>query len=258
LVVVPFRLGSSRFPGKALSIFRGATLLETAVRNASVLSDGPVVVTGPAADIHEAKRAVCWEPYRLQWIPSSERCACATDRVLEIFAGLPAERFLSLPVDEPALDASELRRAIASAEPLPQHHAVTFYCDFFEEQDYLSPLSAKLVLTAADMLLYMSRAVVPVRKGGSVDPAALKKNVGAFVFPRPFLQRLADQRHVPTSLDTIEGLEQLRWLELGLGVLCLKVRHVGFGIDVPEQAELLEARLKTIEAARGRHEPDHA
>lgn len=244
--VVPFRLGSQRFPAKALSQFGGNTLLEIAVRHATSLTNGPVVVTGPRADLDMAKREVDWHSYPVEWIPSSDRCRCATDRILEIFRSLNAQRFVSLPIDEPVLDVREVERAITQAETLPRDVAVTFYCDFFEEQDYLSPLSAKLVLDVRGKLLYMSRTVVPVRKDGSFEPSKLKKNVGAFVFPRSFLERLEEKTGVLTELDGVEGLEQLRWLELGLGVLCLKIRHIGFGIDVPAQVQQLEARMRSV------------
>lgn len=74
-------------------------------------------------------------------------------------------------------------------------------------------------------------------------PTDLKKNVGAFLFERGFLERLRQERSAVTTLDAREGLEQLRWLELGLRVRCLPIQHVGFGVDVPDQLAALERRV---------------
>lgn len=245
-VVVPFRLGSRRFPRKALCRFgpEGRTLIEHALANATALAPARLVLTGPAADLEEVAREVDLGGFeRLQTLPSAESCRSATERVVELFSGLEGERFISWPVDEPAIDPEEIRRALASPGVFGGAGAVTFYCDFFAPEDHRSPLSAKVVVDRDGRLLYMSRAAIPARKDGSVAIDALKKNVGVFVFRRPFLERLAACAGQETVLDRLEGLEQLRWLELGLDVRCVKIRHIGFGVDVPEQVAALEERV---------------
>lgn len=247
-VVVPFRLGSRRFPRKALCRFRsrsapeGKTLIEHALASVSALAPGQIVLTGPAADLEEVGREVDLGALDLLIQPSSESCQSATERLVEIVSGLEGEHFLSWPVDEPAIDPVEIRQAIDARPVFDGVGAMTFYCDFFAPEDYLSPLSAKVVLDRDGGLLYISRAPIPVGKDGSVAAAALKKNVGVFVFKRSFLEQLAAHSADETFLDRHEGLEQLRWLELGLGVRCIKIRHIGFGIDVPEQVAALEER----------------
>lgn len=244
-VVVPFRLASARFPGKALARFQGRTLLEHALSLGAALSTAELVLTAPAEDLATVEAALDLSRWRVARIPSRLECRCATDRLLEIQDRLPGDRFLSLPVDEPALDARALRRALAGATAAAG--ATTFYCPFHARQDYLSPLSAKLVLDREGRLLYMSRAVIPVAKDGSVEEAALKKNVGVFLFERSYLERLRALSSLPTRLDRHEGLEQLRWLELGLPLHCQPIEHIGFGVDVPEQLALLEERVRCRE-----------
>lgn len=239
-IVIPFRLASRRFPRKALCSFRGKTLLEHAVANASALGGRRVVVTAPAEDLEEARPLL---GTGATVVPSSVGCASATERIVEIFPQLDGELVLSLPVDEPSITPASIRAALA-AEDDPPAGATTFYCAFRAPEDYLSPLSAKVIVDQEGRLLYMSRAVIPVTKDGSVAERTLKKNVGAFLFRRSFLQELARLADVATVLDRCEGLEQLRWLELGLGpVRCLPIEHAGFGIDVPEQLAALEERI---------------
>jgi len=243
-VVIPFRRGSQRFADKAFCEVLGKTLIEHAVENARTISDRPPVLTAPQADLDFLKERITIEGVAL--VASSESCACATERLVEIAPRLPGDDLLlSLPIDEPAIKSEEIVKAIKNTRhTIDAQHALTFYCDFFTEADYRSPLSAKVVIDQQDKLLYMSRTVIPSTKSGSVDPAALKKNVGAFVFSRHFLARLAELKSQATSLDIVEGLEQLRWLELGLAVRCEKIAHVGFGVDVPEQVALLEERMR--------------
>ena len=45
-----------------------------------------------------------------------------------------------------------------------------------------------------------------------------------------------------TNLDKIEGLEEIKLVECGFKVKLHKIKHIGFGIDSPEQVKLLEDR----------------
>ena len=40
----------------------------------------------------------------------------------------------------------------------------------------------------------------------------------------------------------MEGLEELKYVELGFKVKLHKIKHIGFGIDIPSQVKLLESR----------------
>ena len=88
----------------------------------------------------------------------------------------------------------------------------------------------------------MSRNTIPIHKNGTLDTAYCKKNLGVFFFDQDFLDELYLCEGVITSLDKVEGLEQLRWLELGFKCKAFKVEHIGFGIDTPIQVTELETR----------------
>ena len=104
-------------------------------------------------------------------VPSSLCCASATERVVEIYPRLEGDHFLSLPVDEPAIDPLELRRAAPEVTCFGAAGALTFYCDFYAPQDYQSHLSAKVITDCDGLLLYMSRAVIPsARTASSTAP----------------------------------------------------------------------------------------
>jgi CMP-2-keto-3-deoxyoctulosonic acid synthetase len=243
-IIVPFRLGSDRFPNKALSLFRGKTLVEHAIDNAALFSPRRIVLTAPREDLEVLGREIEIDPEMVISRPTPHTCASATERVVLLYREFDGDLFLSLPIDEPAIMPSQICDAITDIDAFDGAGVITFYCDFFAKEDYLSSLSAKIVTDRRGMMLYMSRGIIPARKDGSVDQGALKKNVGASLFRRAFLEKLESETDTPTTLDRHEGLEQLRWLELGLPIKCFKVRHIGFGIDVPEQILMLEERLR--------------
>jgi 3-deoxy-manno-octulosonate cytidylyltransferase (CMP-KDO synthetase) len=154
--------------------------------------------------------------------------------------------FVSIPVDEPALLPGQIEESLGYVQK-NYFHAATCYCDFYCIEDAISELSAKIVTNNRDKILYISRSVIPIAKNGTIDIKKLKKNVGVFFFTRHFLDNLRASSHIETELDKLEGLEQLRWLELGFSINACKVIHHGFGIDVPGQIEQLEKRIKCLQ-----------
>lgn len=242
ITVLPFRLGSGRFPGKPLASFRGVSLIENALRIASTPRGHPIVLTAPREDFETVSRRVDLSPYRFRYVPSGADRASATERILEIHGLLDDELLVSIPADEAALDGAEVDRVIEEAQGT-DFGAITCWCDFFAEMDALSPLSAKVVLDRNGEVLYMSRAAIPATKSGPADWRQMRKHVGVFLFRRSFLDRLEGRRHEATVLDGLEGLEQLRWIELGFPLRAVRIRHIGFGIDIPEQITALEERV---------------
>jgi len=242
VTVVPFRLASTRFPDKPLAKVAGLTLVERALRVAAATTGATTILTGPEADYREVLRRVDLSGYRYRFVPTGPACRCATERVIEISRTEPGDRFVSLPIDEAALSAEEVARVLAETADAPVG-IMTLVCDFYCLDDARSPLSAKVVVTDDGRVLWMSRSIIPIAKSGEVRLELLSKHVGVFVFGRPALDRLWDLRDVVTSYDSVEGLEQLRWLELGLGLTARRIRHVGFGIDSLEQVAQLETRM---------------
>lgn len=251
LIIIPFRLESQRFPGKALAEFAGNPLIVRSLNIATEILQGigssaEVVLTGPKVDFATVSETLPTDK-SFRYIPSDLKCRSATDRVIEISRHETADLYLSVPLDEALLRPDEVIRVltgfISGERPVDRVEALTLWCPFYCRGDAESPLSAKVITDTTGRVMYLSRAPIPYSKNGKWDHIGLKKNVGVFFFPRPFLDKLVDNRSVETSLDRREGLEQLRWLELGMPLYAEPVSHIGFGIDTPSQIAELEARI---------------
>jgi 3-deoxy-manno-octulosonate cytidylyltransferase (CMP-KDO synthetase) len=244
--IIPFRLASARFPDKPLRTVFGKTLVENSLTIAGKIPWGRSVLTATDEDYSRLLEHVdVRKRYDFDYIPTGSACRTATERVLELHPKLDADLYVSLPVDEPALIPGEIESALKALSD-GNADVFTLYCDFFCLEDALSRLSAKIAANIDGEVLYMSRSVIPIAKYGNVDVEILKKNVGVFFFPRLFLERLKSLENIATTLDVFEGLEQLRWLELGFKIGIKKITHYGFGIDVPEQIPLLEERIQCL------------
>ena len=231
-LIIPYRLKSSRFPNKYISNFFGKSLIEHSIKLCQGLGD--VIVTAPKEDYVKEVSDLHSE-YKFDFIPTSLDCKSGTDRVIELSKKFVDDYYVMIPADEPLIDRYELEKVLSSE--LDDFNLC--YCDFYCEEDCTSNLSAKIVSTYDDYLLYQSRMVIPTKKDGTFDYTDCKKCVGIKIFSYWGLRKLCDTE---TKLDKIESLEELKVIELGHRVKLHKIKHIGFGIDIPEQVGLLEDR----------------
>mgnify|MGYP001162696281 FL=1 len=236
-LIIPYRLESNRFPNKYISDFLGISLLEHSLKLCEELGSD-IIITAPEEDFVKEVSDL-QKKYGFTFISTSQECKSGTERLLEISRKKKYHYYVLIPADEPLIDKDEFKRVLYR-EQLSDFN--TCYSDFYNEEDCISNLSAKIVSTWDDYLLYQSRNIIPIQKGGKLDYKKCKKHVGIKIFSQHGLDELYKLGHRETQLDKIESLEELRLIECGFKVKLHKIKHIGFGIDTPEQVKLLEDR----------------
>jgi 3-deoxy-manno-octulosonate cytidylyltransferase (CMP-KDO synthetase) len=235
-LIIPYRLKSSRFPNKYISNFLERPLIEHSIKLCQGLGD--VIVTAPKED-YVKEVSDLQEKYGFQFIPTSPDCKTGTDRVIEISRKIRDNYYIMIPADEPLIRKEEFKRVLYK-EQLDDFN--TCYTDFYSEEDCISNLSAKIVSTWDNYLLYQSRNIIPIQKSGEYNWKECKKQVGIKIFSQKGIDELYKLKHRETQLDKFEGLEELRIIELGFKFKLHKIKHIGCGIDVPNQVERMEKR----------------
>ncbi|MEM7628106.1 MAG: manno-octulosonate cytidylyltransferase [Planctomycetota bacterium] len=260
VALIPARLGSTRFPRKALASETGKPLVvHVCERAAAAGSVGRVAVATDAEEIAEAVRSAGFEAVMTgEHANGTSRLAEAAER-LELD---PRQIIVNVQGDEPEIEPGIIDAAIEGlrwrdASPVPGRRvgsdgsirievfASTVASPFQADEDPRDPNIVKALpgLLEADrgigMALYFSRALVP---HAMADPALARplKHVGIYAYQRKRLEHYVSLP--PTPLEQTERLEQLRWLEHGLP-MALVVRHAAHtGIDTPEQYEAFVRR----------------
>jgi 3-deoxy-manno-octulosonate cytidylyltransferase (CMP-KDO synthetase) len=237
LIVIPARYGSTRFPGKPLAALKGATGIEktllrrcweaaTAVRGA----DRVVVATDDArvakhAESFGAAVAMTSAAHR----NGTERCAEAAD----LFA--PADLVVNFQGDAPLIPVDFVERLIESMRDRAEDQVATpvLRCDreiltrFREDRAAGRVGGTTAVFDRSGRALYFSKEVVPYAGAATADPVPVFHHVGLYAYRPEALA--AYGRWAPGPLETVEGLEQLRFLENGATVRCVEVE----GRDLP-------------------------
>lgn len=234
-IVIPARMGSTRFPGKPLVDLMGKPMMQWVVERAQAagIADRILVAT-PDDEILHACEAFGAEAVRTRADHPS-----GTDRLAEIAETLDAEVFVNVQGDEPLIRPETIRAAAAPllADANVKVGSVWSPCP---EEEIDNPAVVKVVTDLNGNALYFSRHAIPFPRGSR---EAVKKHVGIYAYRREVLLEYATWSVTP--LETAESLEQLRFLEHGFRIRMSEGAGSELAVDTPEQAEEVR-RLLTM------------
>ncbi|MEQ8845321.1 MAG: 3-deoxy-manno-octulosonate cytidylyltransferase [Phycisphaerales bacterium] len=260
IAIIPARLGSTRFPGKALASDTGKPMVVHVCERAKMAAAVANVVV--ATDSMDIVRAV--ESHGFDAVMTSAEHENGTSRLAEAAKtmGLKNQQpIVNVQGDEPEIEPDIIDAAlVAVGQHLLPGKLNTMYrvaqlgtvaTPLDNDEDLANPnlVKAALGLVEPDLgvarALYFSRAPIPHnRDGASAAPAF--RHVGIYAYDVFSLDRYVSLP--PTPLEQCEKLEQLRWLEHGLPIAVAVRRCSHQGIDTPEQYAAFVERFKANQA----------
>lgn len=229
VVVIPARYGSSRFPAKVLASETGRPLVQHVVDRARrCRSVRQVIVATDDQRVIEALR-----PFETTCVMTSIAHQSGTDRIAEVASSLADDIVINVQGDEPEIDPGAID-GLVELMNRPGSEMGTVITPFGPGKDPNDPNIVKAVVAQDGRALYFSRLPVPYRREPISDAAPpYYHHLGIYGYRREVLLRFASWK--PTMLEQTEKLEQLRALEHGVRIDCLKVQTAPPGIDTPEQ-----------------------
>ncbi len=229
LIVIPARFKSSRYPGKPLADINGKSMIQRVWEKCVIAagSNNVLVATDDERIINH-----CSENGILSVLTSDE-CLTGSDRVYEVALNNHADIYINVQGDEPMINPEDIKKVIEFSRK-NNNNVVNAMCPIEEERDFISPNIPKVVTREDGRLLYMSRAPIPARKHYKFKSAM--KQVCIYAIPRDLLLEYGSQKN-KTSLESIEDLEILRFLEMGNEVLMIEIPASSIAVDIPEDLE---------------------
>jgi len=231
-ILIPVRLGGSRFPDKALKLLWGKPLFWWAYRAArqSKVASAVRVVT----DSEEVADACHDLPAECHYWPQSK--PTGSDRlaaVLQSGAIDFAKIIINLQCDEPQItttDLTVLARAVWESKSVQVATLATpLSCD---RDDRSNPNTVKVLLDQRGRALYFTRAILPEHRKSCLA------HVGVYAFRRSVLEAFG--RYPRGNLEQAESLEQLRLLEEGIPIQIVEINGRRQAVNSKEDLEWLE------------------
>lgn len=241
-VVIPARYDSTRLPGKPLVKLSGVEMIVRTYRRC--------VEAVPARQVHVAtddqRVANVCRSAGISVLMTSSDCLTGTDRAAEAALQIQADVIVNVQGDEPVFNPADLRSLIDAVARYPGE-VINGYCEITDEAMYRSGGTPKVVFRPDGRLLYMSRAPIPTGKGHQFSHAW--RQVCAYAFPRQALELFA-AREDKTPLESVEDIEILRFLEMGLEVRMIPMSDMSVAVDHPGDIERAERAIRRLEANR--------
>lgn len=257
VIVIPARYASTRYPGKPLVELRGAggearSLIRRSWDAAMAVPgiDRIIVATD---DTRIADHALS---FGAEVAMTSTTCRNGTERCAEAVAnlGLSPEITVNLQGDAPLTPAWFIEDLVAGlrADPGAEVATPVLRCTGRMRADLIADRHAgrvggtTAVFGAGDRALYFSKEVIPFTADSFADgdDSPVFHHVGVYAY-RP--KALAAYPSWPEGpLERLEGLEQLRFLENGRPVLCVRVQAKGrqfWELNNPEDVHRLESMM---------------
>ena len=260
LIAIPARYASTRYPGKPLVTLRGPDGEKTLIRRsweAAMAVQGIDRVVVATDDSRIADHA---SAFGAEVVMTSSDARNGTERCAEVATKLPGyDVVVNLQGDAPLTPAWFVEHLVAGLAQDPQADIATpvLRCDGRAVAGFLNDRrngrvgGTTAVFGTQGRALYFSKEVIPFtgRSYAPDDPTPVFHHVGVYAY-RP--AALAQYPGWPIGpLETLEGLEQLRFLEQGRPVLCVQVESRGrqfLELNNPSDVPIIESMLATTTA----------
>jgi 3-deoxy-manno-octulosonate cytidylyltransferase (CMP-KDO synthetase) len=237
LIVVPSRLGSTRFSKKVLAPLDGKPIVRWCWEAATAAKVGDVLIATEAQEVADAVTA-----FGGKAVMTSASCQSGTDRCFEAAKGRRDDFIINVQGDQPFIKPETIRAVVKLLQEDRMVDIATAVMKLEDAQRASDPNVVKVAMNAQKRCLYFSRSLIPFPR----NPATARywEHLGIYGFKRAALERFVSLP--PSPLEVTESLEQLRALEAGMTIAAAVVEDFPVAIDTPEDLSRAETFLRRV------------
>jgi 3-deoxy-manno-octulosonate cytidylyltransferase (CMP-KDO synthetase) len=235
MIIIPARIGSTRFPRKVLVEIDGIPMVVATARRGAMVDK--VVVATDSQEVIE----VC-EEYGIEAILTSPSHPSGSDRVMEAveILGLKGDEVIvNLQGDEPLIEPEILEKVKNRILELERPFKMATCCKKITPQEAQNPNIVKVVVDKNWDALYFSRSPIPYPRGEELE--FYWGHLGIYAFSVDSLKKFVKMKG---ELEHIEKLEQLRVLENGEKISVVPVESQAIGVDTPHDLQKVHNFLR--------------
>ena len=242
VAVIPARYAASRFPGKLMQLLGNKTIIRHVYDNtvATGLFNDVFVVTDSDIIYKEITTADG------KAIMSKKEHESGSDRIAEAVAEMPARAgtdrnvdvIVNVQGDEPFIKKEPLEKLVhLFNDPAVE---VASLMRKISKEEAANPNNVKVVIDKSGYALYFSRSIIPFQRNSGLA-ANYFLHIGVYAYKKDVLMSFT--KWPQSSLEKIEKLEQLRYLENGIKIKMAETDYNNIAIDTPEDLEKAKSFL---------------
>ena len=236
LIVIPVRMGSSRFPGKPLTDINGKAMVYHVWKRAILSKCGDVIV---ACCDREVKSYLIKK--EIPHVMTKKKLFSGTDRTYSAMQILLKNNHykyvVNLQGDIPDISPASIKKLVSIIK-LKSVQMATLVTKIKNTRAIKDKNIVKVALSKHDKLYrayYFSRSPVPY------GASEFYEHIGIYAYKINTLKRFVSLKE--SELEKIESLEQLRALEDGIKIIVGKVNKAPYSIDTPKDLKFFLKRV---------------
>lgn len=243
--IIPARMSSTRFPGKALADIHGMPMIGHVyhrVKMNPLLDEVYLAIDGKELEEYADSIGAKWVRDKKKYRGCSNAIAAATLEI-ERRAGKKVDAVVLIQGDEPMTVPEMITMAVEPMVKDPSIKVINLMAPIETEEEHNDPNCPKVVVDKEYNALYFSREPIPSRKkwdGKMKIP--MYKQVCVIPFNRDYLIEYSNLE--PTPLELIESIDMNRVLEHGDKVKMVLEDHKTQAVDTPQDLEKVKDMMK--------------
>ena len=234
VAAIPARYAATRFPGKLMQMLGKKPIIRHVYDNtlATGLFNDVFIVTDSDIiykEINENGGKV---------IMSKKGHESGSDRIAEAVAEMNVDVIVNVQGDEPFIKKEPLEKLVQLFnDPGVQ---VASLMRKISKEEAADPNNVKVVTDESGDALYFSRSIIPYQRDEKINVGYFL-HVGVYAYKKDVLMSFT--KWPQSSLEKIEKLEQLRYLENGIKIKMTETDYNNIAIDTPEDLERAKSFL---------------
>jgi len=234
VAVIPARYAATRFPGKLMQMLGNKTIIRHVYDNtvSTGLFNDVFVVTDSDIIYKEIK------DNGGKVIMSKKEHESGSDRIAEAIAEMNIDVIVNVQGDEPFIKKEPLEKLVRLFND--DSIQVASLMRKISKEEAVNPNNVKVVTDKLGYAFYFSRSIVPYQRDEKTN-AEYFLHVGVYAYKKDVLMNFT--KWPQSSLEKIEKLEQLRYLENGIKIKMAETDYKNIAIDTPEDLEKAKSSL---------------
>lgn len=238
ICVIPARAESTRFFEKPLALILGKPMIQWVYEHCKAVKRFDEVYVATDSD---RIRTTC-EGFGANVVMTSSEHDTATERLYEVSTKIPADLYVMVNGDEPLLTEEYIVQCIPAELPADGMYVSNLMTDFSDPVEVVDATNLKIVTTADDRCLFISRSPIPYPKG-NMD-YVYHKFVGVGAFTPKVLEFYHNTPRGP--IEKIEENDSFRFLENHVPIYYYNCHCKSLSVDNRKDIDGVERYFRSL------------
>ena len=229
--MIPSRMNSTRFPGKALALILGKPMIYWVYKSANKVKKlDEIFVATSDKEIEE-----CCNKYNIPCICNKTNETTAAQKIAIESDNLDGDIYINIQGDEPLIDSGAIESVIDAMINDESLEYVGLKSKITNEEEFYDRNVVKVVVDNNNFAMYFSRSPIPYE----FECGKAYRVMGLYGYTKEFLQNFKNSEK--SDLEKLEhGIEMLRVMEKGHKIKLIDTDYKSVGVDLKKHIEEVE------------------